>query len=861
MLRYEKKELLPLLVSKNDNFDFDMDLLLLTDGTVHHYVLILDLLKLVCKIRGNQHRDRNELCRNCFHVCSSLQMLRVHQESCYNQSAAVINMPKVDQSRLTFDKLAARAMLPYVIYFDLESLLVPVQTVKNSHGSSSTTLLEQHLPCSFCAVVVERGSSSPSLVKLERGEDVMKTFLEFLERFARDVYERKRKNEVYSGPTPVGKELAHSCWICDQPFENNENKILDHCHWSGEFLGWAHNVCNVNRKTENFTPVFAHNMQNYDLHHIIKALNTSSRSNVFSVVPSTDEKYIALNMGVLVKTITDKNGRTRNVYEYLRFVDSYKFMLMPLDKLAVNLPGDKFVFLDSYFSNYTTEQRNLLKKKGHFPYSYLDSFQKFDVKGLPPLKLWRNSLSNNEISITREEYNHAKRVYNEFRCKNFGDYHDLYLACDALILASAFENFRGVCYQTYGLDCSQFYTASNLTGSAFLKVCKPELDLLTDREMLDLTEDMIRGGVASVYSKRMVKANNKYMADYNPREPSSYIICIDANNLYGGIMEKFMLPLNQFEWASGVTIETILATSDNSEVGYIVEVDLEYPDHLHDIHSDFPLAPVKQSINTAWLSEYQRNVLGERPVNSKSKKLIQTLYRKERYTLHYITLKLYISLGLQVSKVHRVLTFKQSKWLQPYMKLNTKKRKEATSKCDQDFFKLMSNSTYGKLCESKRNRVNVKLVRTEKDLLHETQKQQLASVKIIDENLVVVAKKPSKILWNKPTLVGAVVLDLAKYFMYNFHYNVMKKFFNCQLLYSDTDSLFYEVKCDDFYEDLATNSSVKREFDFSNFDPSHKLHSRENERETLKFKDEMGGHIVEEYCGLKPKLYSLKTSG
>ena len=223
-----------------------------------------------------------------------------------------------------------------------------------------------------------------------------------------------------------------------------------------------------------------------------------------------------------------------------------------------------------------------------------------------------------------------------------------------------------------------------------------------------------------MYAKRFTKANNMYMEEYNPLNPSTYIICIDANNLYGGIMEKFMLPLNNFEWDNTVSLDTILSTSDASEVGYIVEVDLEYPDSLHDDHSDFPLAPVKQQVDNHWLSEYQRKLCGERPSNSKCTKLIQTLYRKERYTLHYITLKLYISLGLQVSKVHRVLKFTQAKWLQPYIQLNTRKRKEAPNKCDQDFFKLMSNSTYGKLCESKRNRVNVKLVRSEDSLLNET---------------------------------------------------------------------------------------------------------------------------------------------
>ena len=155
--RFEKRELLPVLASKNEVYDFEMDLLLLSDVTVHHYVL---MLMLVSKVPGNQHRDRNMLCQNCLHVCSSLNSLRNHQSTCYNQSAAVINMPKDADKRLTFEKLGAREKLPYVVYFDFESLILPVQTVKNNQNSSSTTTVEQHFPCSFCVVVIEKTTRS-----------------------------------------------------------------------------------------------------------------------------------------------------------------------------------------------------------------------------------------------------------------------------------------------------------------------------------------------------------------------------------------------------------------------------------------------------------------------------------------------------------------------------------------------------------------------------------------------------------------------------------------------------------------------------------------------------------------------------
>ena len=200
-----------------------------------------------------------------------------------------------------------------------------------------------------------------------------------------------------------------------------------------------------------------------------------------------------------------------------------------------------------------------------------------------------------------------------------------------------------------------------------LKVCRPDLKLLTDREHLDIVESLIRGGVSCVYSKRLCRANNKFLPDYKPKGISSFIVMIDANNLYGGIMEKFSLPLGDFElfdkseWTDNdaqETLQRMLKTPDDDDTGFIVEVDFSYPDHLHDLHSDFPLAPTKEAIDESWLSQYQSDLLDEMQIKKppKVKKLIQTLFDKNNYTLHYQTLKLYVELGLVVTKLHRLHT-------------------------------------------------------------------------------------------------------------------------------------------------------------------------------------------------------------
>ena len=238
----------------------------------------------------------------------------------------------------------------------------------------------------------------------------------------------------------------------------------------------------------------------------------------------------------------------------------------------------------------------MLKQKGHFPYNYIESFSKLGEARLPPREKWTNSLQQYDVSLTEDEYKHALTVFETFKCKTIGEYYNLYLKTDVFLLASVVLCFRKVCYQTYGLDCCQYYTASNLSGDAMLKICKAPLELLTEREQLDMVEGLIRGGVSSIYNKRLAVANNKYLPNFDPKQPSTFIVMIDANNLYGGIMEKFPLPLNDFEftdqkWEPEIEpqfIQKVLDTSDESNVGYIVEVDLSYPDELHDLHSDFP---------------------------------------------------------------------------------------------------------------------------------------------------------------------------------------------------------------------------------------------------------------------------------
>ena len=202
-----------------------------------------------------------------------------------------------------------------------------------------------------------------------------------------------------------------------------------------------------------------------------------------------------------------------------------------------------------------------------------------------------------------------------------------------------------------------------------------------------MIEKGIRGGV-SMISTRYAKANNPYMGDkYDPNSPTKYISYLDANNLYGWAMSK-PLPTHGFEWMNEEDL------NNWRNIPCIIEVDLEYSQELHDIHNDYPLAP-------------------ERKLIGKVEKLIPNLNDKEKYVIHRENLKLYESLGLKITKIHKGIKFHEEPWLEKYITLNTKLRTKAKNYFEKDFFKLMNHSVFGKTMENLRNRVDIRLVTNE----------------------------------------------------------------------------------------------------------------------------------------------------
>jgi hypothetical protein len=390
-----------------------------------------------------------------------------------------------------------------------------------------------------------------------------------------------------------------------------------------------------------------------------------------------------------------------------------------------------------------------------------------------------------------------------------------------------------------------------------LKMTKVELELLNDIDMYLMWENGIRGGISTICNK-YGKANNKYLADYDPRSASKYLTYLDANNLYGWAMSQH-LPYRDFEWLTEEQLEhfDVREIADNSPEGYVLEVDLVYPPGLHDMHSDYPLAPERITLENNVLSPYTLELKEALNIKGASiPKLVPNLNDKHKYIVHYKNLKFYLDQGMVLIKIHRAKRFKQSQWLKSYIDFNTSMRKLAKSDFEKAFFKLMNNSVFGKTMENLRKRTRIELVNKSDRLKYMCAKPSFKSFKIFNENLIAVHMAKTKLVLNRPIYVGCSILDISKILMYDFHYNYVKTKYEdkAKLLFTDTDSLCYEIETDDIYVDMLNDRHL---FDTSDYQANHFLYSCENKKVLGKMKDECAGSVIEEFVGLRCKMYSL----
>ena len=662
-----------------------IDLFLNEKDGKHHYCLIKNFSRLIRSQLTTRTNEPINICKRCFSYFTKPELLDKHIEYCSNNQTAVVVMPEPNKF-LCFKNYSNQLPVPFVVYADFECFTKPMNSCSPNPKDSYNYNYQKHEPSGFCfyakGIVPGIHIKPITYTKTSEDEDVAKVFVEKITELTKGIY-----NDFYLRPKPLkltskeqkSFEEAKTCHICRG--ELKEDKVRDHCHFTGQYRGAAHNKCNLECRKLKVLPVIFHNLQGYDAHLFIKQL--AKLEGQLTCIPSTEEKYISFSKTIKVGEYKDYTGLIIPINFEIRFLDSFKFLQTALANLVSNLSPDDFNNTKHVFKSNTS----LLTRKGVYPYDYVSSLNKLSETCLPPKEEFYSKLNDEDISD--EDYQHAINVWNKI--KTIKDYHDLYLKFDVLLLADVFENFRATCLHHYKLDPAHYYTSPGLAWDACLKTMGQHLELLSDYDMLMMIEKGIRGGITHI-SKRYAEANNKYMKNYNPGKESTFIQYLDANNLYGWAMTQ-NLPTHGFKWMKDLTKEKVMdilekanhSMSNHGRKGYIFEVDLEYPQHLWKTHNDYPLAPEKIKVNGV-------------------EKLIGHFKPRKNYVVHYRNLRQYLELGMRLTAVHRGISFYQSPWMVPYIRKNTELRMRAANNFEKDFFKLMNNSVFGKTIENIRKR-------------------------------------------------------------------------------------------------------------------------------------------------------------
>ena len=809
-----------------------IDLFYYEEDGKSHYTLIKNFSRLVRSQITKNTSIKLHICKRCFSNFTKPELLENHIKYCGNYKTSIVKMPPKD-TKLYFKNYYKQLPIPFVSYADFECFTTSMSNCCPNPKNSYNFSYQKHDPSGFCFYVkgiVGKRIKPILYTKKNESDNVAKIFIDKIVETTKAIY-----NDFYKKPKPmiinatVQKDFNNAvfCHICGNKL--GSDRVRDHCHFTGKYRGASHNHCNLMCRKPKVLPVIFHNLQGYDSHLFIREL--AKVEGKLDCIPNTEEKYITFSKHIEVDS---QNGRP--VTFEIRFLDSYKFLQSSLAGLVSNLSKEDFKNIRGEFKN----NDSIITKKGVYPYDYISSLDKLSETCLPPKSEFYSKL--NDTNISDEDYQHACIVWKLFGCKTLRDYHDLYLKTDVLLLADVFEKFRVTCLKHYKLDPAHYYTAPGLAWDACLKITGQRLELLHDYDMLMMFESGIRGGITHI-SKRYSKANNKYMKDFNSEKTSKFIQYLDANNLYGWAMSQ-KLPTHNFKWIKNITIDKvykILSRVREPNRGYIFEVDLEYPENLWKSHNDYPLAPETVKVGGV-------------------EKLICHFKPRKNYVIHYQSLLQCLDLGMNITAVHQGISFFQSDWMEPYIRKNTELRKSAVNSFEKDFFKLMNNSVFGKTIENIRKRQNIHLVDNRKKAIKLSSRPNFDRSTIFDKNLIAVHMKKIEIYFNKPVYVGQAILDLSKTLMYDFHYNFIKSKYGSRasLLFTDTDSLMYELKTEDFYKDIKDD--ILNHFDTSDISQNHPsgILTGINKKVIGKFKDEACGKQITHFVGLRPKLYSFK---
>ena len=865
-----KHKLIPIEISKIDS-DKVIDLAIYKN----HYVLIKKL-----DVFLGDH-NKKFICRRCLSSYTSENMLMKHNQKCGEDNITTIRTS--NESHIYWKKHFHKNPLYFRIYADFEA---DNEKDDTCIGNKTTNIYKQNPVLNGYHIISELENVLKSdYYKSPLGYDNVDWFVDEvikLENKMAFYFKNTKKDIDMTDEDEEDYRNDNVCRFCEK--EILSDKVRDHCHLTGKYRGPAHNTCNINvsQQQSNFLPFIFHNFSNYDCHMFFKKLVDKKNDKVkFDIIPKTNEEYISVTYGCirfidsyrflssgldsLVKSIVDNsNKKLKNLKkeivnndEILNIVNKIVEDDRTIKDLKKDYP-DEINKLEEALLDYMGENDlkilktgfpykwKYLTKKLAYPYEYFNSIDDYQkpVDNLEK-KDFFSKLKNK--CPDDEEIQRTMDIIKRFKIKNGKKLTEIYLKSDVLLLACVFDKFIEVSINQYKINPLYCVSLPGYTWNCGLKYTGINLQTLQDKDMILLLENNIRGGISSVMGNRYVKSDN-----------NKKILDMDATNLYGYSMSQ-PLPYDEIKYDNNIKLEDILNNPDDSDIGYLVEVDLKYPDDIKEKTKYFPFAPVNKKINPENLNDYMNEIKPDTYVQSN--KLICDWSDKKNYLTHYRMLKFYIRHGMIVEKVHNIISFKQSKWLEKYINFNTQKRNEAVNDFEKDFYKLLNNAFYGKTMENVRNRLKIKFIKKDDygEIIKQQSKLTFNGIHKSYENCDSYTFKQNEVLMDKPIYLGFSVLELSKLHMYETYYDKLQPYFgqeNIQLHYMDTDAFILSVKTKNIIKDLKNLEDI---FDFSNLDKNHELYSNKNEKVIGFFKIETPKSIwIDEFVCLRSKMYAFK---
>jgi hypothetical protein len=760
------------------------------------------------------------------------------------------------------------------IYADFESMLVPVK----KEISDNITALQIHRVVSYSWYATWDTDKAVMDVKLpEFGEYLQREEIK-ADQLGKDDVDQLGKDAVI--------HFIQSIW-------NFTNKLRDECQRGvfGKEL----------QATAKYSPrfimpqVWFRNLRNYDGCPCMSKVGHFPKLRVQSI-SVTENKHTAFtieNVGkfkdsiLMVPGSLENNAKTTLVKLKNTRLKGTKLenkewndpSLTPIERdEIIQLETQNFhhVLKFGRANKLTWPQIRMLCEKGAFPYEAVSNYDVLNLKGIPDVQYFESCLSKSSLDTEEDNVERRKRaaenreraveMYNAFNCSNFGEYLLLYNKSDVLLDADIMTNFFNNAFNHFGVDPSHEMTVPGFANNILYKTAAKEHKNIQVEcfhsgeehfDMLEFCEQTIRGGICTV-PNRWASANNEYVTQACPdhkidkNQPRSFIGSWDANSLYAWAMTQ-SIPYGNYRWEPEETFtdaksydELMLKLRNlplDGPEGCLIECDMDYPEHLHEMHRDFPLAPERWAPQWSDLTDFQKRErlrlhaiasekklkhkgakqgLSEQDIQSaidlcgdaiypeddaetvvakqqgKVPKLICSVRPKRKYKVHYLAWQLYEKHGLVTRRVHRVLWFSQARWMKEYIENNISERAKAKKDKNDllsDLFKLLNNSVFGKQMQNVRKYKKHKICTTWQQLERECKKPTFSHFKQIGEMCFMVEHLKTNNVMNKPIIIGAALLDISKTLIYRFHYEVILKKYkeNAKLLFMDTDSLTYLI--------------------------------------------------------------------